>query len=131
LRARMAKMSGGMGFHGMFGAPMPAPAPPPKKKKPAPKPEQSSVDDSISEASPTSQGAPPVPAMMPLPGFGGPSKPEEPAHPEREPEPAARAPPPPVPSQPAETPDKDEDSETTPAPHSAPTSTLLNLTVKT
>ncbi|CAG7562853.1 unnamed protein product [Fusarium equiseti] len=121
LRARMAKMSGGMGFHGMFGAPMPAPAPPPKKKKPAPKPEQSFVDDSISEASPTSQGAPPVPAMMPLPGFGGPSKPEEPAHPETEPEPAARAPPPPVPSQPAETPDKDEDSETTPAPHSAPT----------
>ncbi|RFN43839.1 hypothetical protein FIE12Z_11932 [Fusarium flagelliforme] len=121
LRARMAKMSGGMGFHGMFGAPMPAPAPPPKKKKPAPKPEHSSVDDSISEASPTSQGAPPVPAMMPLPGFGGPSKPEESAHPETEPEPAARAPPPPVPSQPAETPDEDEDSEATPAPHSAPT----------
>ncbi|KAJ4120030.1 assembly of actin patch protein [Fusarium equiseti] len=121
LRARMAKMSGGMGFHGMFGAPMPAPAPPPKKKKPAPKPEQSSVDDSISEASPTSQGAPPIPAMMPLPGFGGPSKSEEPAHPETEPEPVARAPPPPVPSQPAETSDEDKDSEATPAPHSAPT----------
>ena len=35
LRARMAKMSGGMGMHGMFGGgmPMPGPAAPPKKKK--------------------------------------------------------------------------------------------------
>lgn len=127
LRARMAKMSGGMGFHGMFGAPMPAPAPPPKKKK-APKPERTSVDESIGEASPVSQGAPPIPAMMPLPGFGAPSKSEEPTHSEAEHEPAARAPPPPVPSQPprapeaAETPVEEEDSEATPAPHSAPTS---------
>jgi hypothetical protein len=127
LRARMAKMSGGMGFHGMFGAPMPAPAPPPKKKK-APKPERTSVDESIDEASPTSQGAPPIPAMMPLPGFGGPSKPEEPAHSEAELEPATRAPPPPVPSQPprapeaAETPEEEEDNDVTPAPHSALTS---------
>ncbi|KAF5231228.1 hypothetical protein FAUST_9377 [Fusarium austroamericanum] len=127
LRARMAKMSGGMGFHGMFGGPMSAPAPPPKKKKaPPPKPERTSIDESIEAASPTSQGAPPVPAMMPLPGFGGPSKPEEPAYSEVEHEPAGRAPPPPAPSQPprapetAETPKDDEDSEVTPAPHSAP-----------
>ncbi|RGP76149.1 hypothetical protein FLONG3_5392 [Fusarium longipes] len=127
LRARMAKMSGGMGFHGMFGAPMPAPAPPPKKKK-APKPERTSIDESIGEASPTSQGAPPVPAMMPLPGFGGPSKPEEPAHPETEHESATRAPPPPVPSQLPRAPEaavapneEEEDNDATPAPHSAPT----------
>ncbi|CAK7562356.1 MAG: hypothetical protein SEPTF4163_000198 [Sporothrix epigloea] len=64
LRARMAKMSGGMGMmgmhgmQGMFGAPAP---PAPKKKK-------SSVAE---EAVPTSHHAPPVPAMMALPGMVG------------------------------------------------------------
>ncbi|EMT70059.1 hypothetical protein NOF04DRAFT_1078046 [Fusarium oxysporum II5] len=125
LRARMAKMSGGMGFHGMFGAPMPAPAPPPKKKK-APKPERTSIDETVEEASPTSHAAPPVPTMMALPGFGGSSKPEEPSRPEEH-EPAARAPPPPVPSQPprvpehAEMAEEEAESDITPAPHAAPT----------
>ncbi|KAF5557143.1 SH3 domain-containing protein [Fusarium napiforme] len=122
LRARMAKMSGGMGFHGMFGAPMPAPAPPPKKKK-APKPERTSIDETVEEASPTSHAAPPVPTMMALPGFGGSSKPEEPS----EHEPAARAPPPPVPSQRPRVPEHAEmaedeaENDVTPAPHAAPT----------
>ncbi|KAF4997907.1 hypothetical protein FGRMN_3546 [Fusarium graminum] len=126
LRARMAKMSGGMGFHGMFGAPKPAPTPPPKKKK-APKPERASIDEAMEDSSPASYTAPPVPAMMPLPGFGGLSKPEESTKPEAEHEPATRAPPPPVPSQPArpveheEAEEKENDSEATPAPHSAPT----------
>ncbi|KAH7263131.1 hypothetical protein BKA59DRAFT_44728 [Fusarium tricinctum] len=126
LRARMAKMSGGMGFHGMFGAPKPAPAPPPKKKK-APKPERTSIDENMEGSSPASYAAPPVPAMMPLPGFGGPSKPEESTRPEAEHEPATRAPPPPVPSQPSrpteheEVEEEEEESETTPALHSAPT----------
>ncbi|KAF5962804.1 SH3 domain-containing protein, partial [Fusarium coicis] len=122
LRARMAKMSGGMGFHGMFGAPMPAPAPPPKKKK-APKPERTSIDEAVEVASPTSHAAPPVPTMMALPGFGGSSKPEEPS----EHEPAARGPPPAVPSQPPRVPEHAEmaedeaESDVTPAPHAAPT----------
>ncbi|KAM0187972.1 hypothetical protein ACHAPA_002622 [Fusarium lateritium] len=126
LRARMAKMSGGMGFHGMFGAPKPAPAPPPKKKK-APKPERTSIDENMEGSSPASYAAPPVPAMMPLPGFGGPSKPEESTRPEAENEPATRAPPPPVPSQPPrpteheEAEEEEGESEATPAPHSAPT----------
>ncbi|CAK7270054.1 hypothetical protein SEPCBS57363_003907 [Sporothrix epigloea] len=64
LRARMAKMSGGMGMmgmhgmQGMFGAPAP----------PAPKRTKSSVAE---EAVPTSHHAPPVPAMMALPGMVG------------------------------------------------------------
>ncbi|KAJ4212508.1 assembly of actin patch protein [Fusarium solani] len=124
LRARMAKMSGGMGFHGMFGAPMPAPAPPPKKKK-APKPERTSIDEGVEEASPVSYAAPPIPTMMALPGMGGPRKSEELTRPEEEPEPAARAPPPPVPSLPPRVEEKeddtDEEGETTPAPPSAPT----------
>ncbi|KAF4973638.1 hypothetical protein FSARC_116 [Fusarium sarcochroum] len=128
LRARMAKMSGGMGFHGMFGAPMPAPAPPPKKKK-APKPERTSIDETMEEASPTSPlAAPPVPTMMALPGFGSSSKPEESTRSEVEHESTARAPPPPVPSQPPRAPqheeapyDEEEDNEATPAPYSAPT----------
>ncbi|KAF5017472.1 hypothetical protein F66182_10593, partial [Fusarium sp. NRRL 66182] len=122
-------MSGGMGFHGMFGAPMPAPAPPPKKKKPAPpKPEQTSIDETMEEVSPTSHGAPPVPTMMALPGLGGPSKPEEPTRSEVEHEPATRAPPPPVPSLPPRASEQEEspaeegeDNEPTPAPQSAPT----------
>ncbi|KAK1244553.1 hypothetical protein MKX07_003352 [Trichoderma sp. CBMAI-0711] len=75
LRARMAKMSGGMGFHGMFGAP----APPmggglPKKK--APKPPTKSAVTREEDVTPPPR-APPVPTMMALPGMGLPVKPAE------------------------------------------------------
>ncbi|KAM3076193.1 assembly of actin patch protein [Clarireedia jacksonii] len=69
LRARMAKMSGGMGMHGMFGGGMPMPAPlPPKKKKPSISGQKRpSTAESESVASPLAN-APPVP-MIPLPGL--------------------------------------------------------------
>ncbi|KAK8042618.1 SH3 domain protein [Apiospora phragmitis] len=66
LRARMAKMSGGMGMmgmHSMFGPPMPSPAG--KKKKAAPE----QPEEGASTGSPTAS-APPVPTMMALPGLG-------------------------------------------------------------
>ncbi|RDA91026.1 hypothetical protein CP533_2549 [Ophiocordyceps camponoti-saundersi (nom. inval.)] len=68
LRARMAKMSGGMGFHGMFGAPMPPTATSGLKKK-ASRPEASSAGDEAT--SPVSRAAPPIPTLMALPGMGG------------------------------------------------------------
>ncbi|KAI8624518.1 hypothetical protein F5Y19DRAFT_312291 [Xylariaceae sp. FL1651] len=71
LRARMAKMSGGMGMAGMFGPPgllSLGGGPPPKKPKPA------IIERRPSEFSegPTSpkMGAPPIPTMMALPGMG-------------------------------------------------------------
>ncbi|KAK8079934.1 hypothetical protein PG997_007752 [Apiospora hydei] len=72
LRARMAKMSGGMGMmgmHSMFGPPMPSPVG--KKKKAAPMERRSSEqpDEGASTGSPIAS-APPVPAMMALPGMG-------------------------------------------------------------
>lgn len=79
LRARMARLGGGMGMPGMFGMPMPgagAPALPPKKKKAsgsAEKPRTS--EDSQSVTSP--RAAPPVPTMMALPGLGRPKQAEE------------------------------------------------------
>lgn len=75
LRARMAKMSGGMGLPGMpgismFGAPMSAP----KRKKTADK----RADEPEEPVSPITR-APPVPAMMmALPGMSRPS--QEPKH---------------------------------------------------
>ncbi|WYZ45178.1 hypothetical protein EsH8_VIII_000494 [Colletotrichum jinshuiense] len=93
LRARMAKMSGGMGMHGMFGIPMAAPAPPKRKKaeKPA---EASPTEEREEETSPI--GRVPVPGMMALPGMGASRRQEEPAAAD-EPEPptSPRAPPPP------------------------------------
>ncbi len=77
LRARMAKMSGGMGFHGMFGPPgmvMGAPAPPKKKKVPTP--ERRSSEIAGEPASPRA-AAPPIPTMMALPGMGRPKPKEE------------------------------------------------------
>ncbi|RDA88642.1 hypothetical protein CP532_4088 [Ophiocordyceps camponoti-leonardi (nom. inval.)] len=68
LRARMAKMSGGMGFHGMFGAPMPPTAGSGLKKK-ASRPEAASAGDEAT--SPVSRAAPPIPTLMALPGMGG------------------------------------------------------------
>ncbi|KAL2131117.1 hypothetical protein VTI74DRAFT_5528 [Chaetomium olivicolor] len=75
LRARMAKMSGGMGMPGMamplFGAPAPML---PKKKKAAPEKRTEEVEEPISPR------APPVP----LPGLMRPPPPPEPKQPEPE-----------------------------------------------
>jgi myosin tail region-interacting protein MTI1 len=73
LRARMAKMSGGMGMHGMFGPPggMPLPGPglPPKKKKASASNEKiQSIEYRTESASLPSARAPPVPGI-PLPGL--------------------------------------------------------------
>lgn len=78
LRARMAKMSGGMGMHGMFGPPggmgmgMP-PMAPPKKKPSVGKKSGEFLREEV--VSPTSR-APPVP-MIPLPGLSRVRSPEE------------------------------------------------------
>ncbi|CZT42330.1 related to myosin tail region-interacting protein MTI1 [Rhynchosporium secalis] len=75
LRARMAKMSGGMGMHGMFGGGMPMPAPlPPRKKKSTGTSEKRAGEYGVDDASsPTSRAAPPVP----LPGLSRVRSPEE------------------------------------------------------
>ncbi|KAH8678961.1 hypothetical protein BGZ60DRAFT_525695 [Tricladium varicosporioides] len=78
LRARMAKMSGGMGMHGMFGPPggmgmpMPGPAPPKKKKSTSEK----KSGEYGSEDRPSNISAPPVP-MIPMPGMSRVRSPEE------------------------------------------------------
>ncbi|KAL2204841.1 hypothetical protein CC79DRAFT_921251 [Sarocladium strictum] len=118
LRARMAKMSGGMGFHGMFGAPMPAAgSAPPKKKKS--KPEPTAEDEDEQDAAP--RAAPPVPTAMALPGMGGPRKSLD-EQPEDDVQPASRAPPPAPPRQKqepvVEEDDDEEDNDLTPAPTS-------------
>ncbi|RFU77322.1 hypothetical protein TARUN_4874, partial [Trichoderma arundinaceum] len=66
LRARMAKMSGGMGFHGMFGAAPPMGGGLPKKQ--APKPPTKSAVTREEDLTPPPR-APPVPTMMALPGM--------------------------------------------------------------
>ncbi|KAI1490545.1 hypothetical protein F5X96DRAFT_669599 [Biscogniauxia mediterranea] len=79
LRARMAKMSGGMGMAGMFGLPGMMPmggAQPIKKPKPAPPSERRSSELSERPSSPRAM-APPVPTMMALPGMGRPKQQEE------------------------------------------------------
>lgn len=70
LRARMAKMSGGMGMHGMFGGgmPMPGPPAPPKKKKSTGMSEKRSGEYAREDVSSPSARAPPVP-MIPMPGM--------------------------------------------------------------
>lgn len=85
IRARMAKMSGGMGMHGMFGPPGGMPMPMPmatplsatKKKKPSGASEkQHSGEYGYEDTSPTSSRAPPVPVMA-LPGMSKIRTPEE------------------------------------------------------
>ena len=77
LRARMARMAGGMGMPGMamplFGAPAPML---PKKKKAAPEKRSEEVEE---PASPTARAAP-----VPLPGLMRPPPPPEPKQPEPE-----------------------------------------------
>jgi len=76
LRARMAKMSGGMGMHGMFGPaggmPMPGLGAPPKKKKSTTSSDKRTGDYGAEESSPVSR-APPVP----MPGLSRVRSPEE------------------------------------------------------
>lgn len=78
IRARMAKMSGGMGMHGMFGPPggmpMPMPPPAPKRKKSTAE-KQNPEDHEHDESSPTSRAAPV--SIMALPGMAKVRSPEE------------------------------------------------------
>ena len=77
LRARMAKMSGGMGMHGMFGPAGGMPMPgmmPPKKKKPASSSETRSSGQAADDA--PAARAPPVP-MIPMPGLSNVRSPNE------------------------------------------------------
>lgn len=122
LRARMAKMSGGMGFHGMFGAPVaPFGAPPPKKKPP--KLEQAPIADEGEQDEQLTR-APPVPTLMALPGMRSSAREEATQSDEEEPASATRAPPPPIPaSKPTqhegegvEAEEDEEDESATPAP---------------
>ncbi|KAF4583226.1 SH3 domain protein [Ophiocordyceps camponoti-floridani] len=98
LRARMAKMSGGMGFHGMFGAPMPPPA---GLRKKSSKPEASTGTDEAT--SPVTRAAPPIPTLMALPGMGS-KAPEEEAS-------SRVAGAPSIPGRPVETSSRDEEEE--------------------
>ena len=70
LRARMAKMSGGMGMYGMFGRGMPMPGPAlPSRKKPSSVSEKKQTSEFIHEDFNALEAhAPPVPAI-PLPGM--------------------------------------------------------------
>jgi hypothetical protein len=75
LRARMAKMSGGMGMHGMFGA-MPMPTAPPPKKKKSTGNERPSGEYGADDMPSSSTRAPPVP-LIPVPGMSKVRSPEE------------------------------------------------------
>ncbi|KAI2469921.1 hypothetical protein F4781DRAFT_199861 [Annulohypoxylon bovei var. microspora] len=79
LRARMAKMSGGMGFHGMFGPPgMMSMGGPASAKKPRASPPSERRSSELSERPSSSRMmAPPVPTMMALPGLGKSKQQEE------------------------------------------------------
>ncbi|KZF25532.1 hypothetical protein L228DRAFT_265999 [Xylona heveae TC161] len=95
IRERMAKMSGGMGMHGMFGMPMgmpPVPSAGGATKKPKPPAERRKSEH---EPSSPALHAPPVP-IMPIPGMQRPKSPEpKPEQPEvekeEEPEPSLAA----------------------------------------
>jgi myosin tail region-interacting protein MTI1 len=117
LRARMAKMSGGMGMHGIFGSPGMMPMgglPPPKKKKTA-QTESHSAEQEPEEASPSSRAAPPIPMMIALPGMTNTKRNEEATPTEKERDRMSRAPPPP-PRPVAEEEEEDEEEEEEPQP---------------
>lgn len=125
LRARMAKMSGGMGFHGIFGAPMPPTGGLPKRSKP----EKAPKDDTESRTEDVKRSAPPIPTPMALPGMGGLKKSQEQeAEDEEEDKLASSLPsPPPVPTRAPAVPETDDadaeqeesdDDDATPGPAS-------------
>ncbi|KAH8122093.1 hypothetical protein LI328DRAFT_125781 [Trichoderma asperelloides] len=110
LRARMAKMSGGMGFHGMFGPPLGGGLPP---KKQGPKPPVRSATTREEDVTPPPH-APPVPTMIAIPGMMGlPVKPAEEPAPAEEPE-----------AEQAQKSDEEEGDTTPPAPEHAEESPL-------
>ena len=74
LRERMAKMSGGMGMAGMFGAPGGLPPRAPPKKGSASSQKKNPADSNSNEASGTQ--VPPV-AMVPMPGLTRVTSPEQ------------------------------------------------------
>lgn len=73
LRARMAKMSGGMGFHSMFGAPAPALSRAPPKKRTSKSVDPSSTAENESEELVPRAQPPPIPTAMALSGMGSPT----------------------------------------------------------
>ncbi|KAI0489771.1 hypothetical protein F4859DRAFT_166272 [Xylaria cf. heliscus] len=82
LRARMAKMSGGMGMAGMFGPPVMGLGGLPIKKPKPPIPVERRPSGTSEGISSSRMGAPPIPTMMALPGMGKPKQPEETHEPE-------------------------------------------------
>ncbi|PHH59800.1 hypothetical protein CDD81_2567 [Ophiocordyceps australis] len=127
LRARMAKMSGGMGFHGMFGGPMAPVVPATPKKKEAKAEGSGSTADGGEAAGSSTYIAPPIATPMALPGFGGPRQADE-----EEAGGSSRAPPPALPVRSAtedrmnradeSEQDDEEDEAATPAPVAEPQS---------
>ncbi|KAK2616845.1 assembly of actin patch protein [Conoideocrella luteorostrata] len=129
LRARMAKMSGGMGFHGMFGAPAPPAAKSPPKRKPSKSAEPSAIEEEAYESTSRVQAqAPPIPTPMAFPSLGNAPAPGR-SHQEKgddeedygdEPTPIpSRGAPPPLPTRARDyrdDADEEEDEATTPAP---------------
>lgn len=106
LRARMAKMSGGMGMPGMF---MPVAAPTlPKKKRRSIVPKDQSYTDNIDESSPVSRVAPPVPTLMALPGMSTRQSVDHPRVDISEEESAPKLPPHPISDDSEEYPDYDQ-----------------------
>jgi hypothetical protein len=79
LRARMAKMSGGMGMAGMFGPPgiMPMGGGASTKKPRAPAPLERHSSEVFEGPSSPRMTAPPIPTMMALPGMGKQKQPEQ------------------------------------------------------
>ncbi|KAI0458743.1 hypothetical protein F5B21DRAFT_500248 [Xylaria acuta] len=82
LRARMAKMSGGMGMAGMFGPPVMGLGGLPSKKPKPPIPVERRPSGMSEGPSSPRMTAPPIPTMMALPGMGKPKQPEDTHEPE-------------------------------------------------
>lgn len=127
LRARMAKMSGGMGLPGMPGISLFGGPPPmlPKKKKPAPE----KVEEAEEQPTSPVQRAPPIPTMMALPGMSRAPEPpvrsaevEESRSPLHAPVPPTRPPQPAEPEHPASEEEEEEEETEAPTPHQAPPS---------
>lgn len=82
LRARMAKMSGGMGMAGMFGPPVMGLGGLPNKKPKPPIPVERRPSGMSDGTSSPRMISPPIPTVMALPGMGKQKQPEETHEPE-------------------------------------------------